>query len=55
MELQDPKMRRLQQRHLQTLMAIGKEIEEHKFLYPFYFCRVLNVDMSKMQIADQRA
>ena len=55
MELQDPRMRRLQQRHLQTLMAIGKEIEEHRFPYTFYFCRVLDLDMSKVQAADQRS
>jgi hypothetical protein len=55
MELQDPKMQHLQQRHLQTLMTIGKEIEEHKFKYPFYLCRTLDVDVAKMQVADQRS
>lgn len=55
MEIQDPKLQRLQQRHLQTLMVIGTEIETHKFPYPFYFCRVLDLDMSKMQVADQRS
>ena len=55
MELQDPKMQHLQQRHLQTLMTIGKEIEEHKFPYPFYLCRTLDVDVAKMQVADQRS
>jgi hypothetical protein len=40
MELSDPKTQQLQQRHLKTLMAIGTEIEAHKFPYPFYFpCR----------------
>ncbi|MDR3748675.1 MAG: hypothetical protein P4M04_11045 [Acidobacteriota bacterium] len=42
-ELPDPASRHLQQRHLQTLMAIGREIEAHKFPCPFYFSRVLNV------------
>ena len=55
MELSDPKAQHLQQRHLQTLMAIGKTIEEHKFPYPFYFSRVLDVDLSRMQVADQRS
>jgi hypothetical protein len=55
MELQDPKMQRLQQRHLQTLMLIGKSIEEHKFPYSFYLCRALDVDLDKMQAADQRS
>src|SRR5208282_2658382 len=54
-ELPDPKAQRLQQRHLQTLMAIGTEIEAHKFPYPFYFSRVLDVDLPKMQLADQRS
>ncbi len=55
MELPDPKAQHLQQRHLQTLMAIGKEIEAHKFPYPFYFSRAIDVDLDKMQLADQRS
>ena len=55
MELPDPKVQHLQQRHLQALMAIGTEIEAHKFPYPFYFSRVLDVDLAKMQLADQRS
>ncbi len=54
-ELPDPKAQHLQQRHLQALMAIGSEIEAHKFPYPFYFSRVLDVDLPKMQLADQRS
>ena len=55
MELPDPKAQHLQQRHLQTLMSIGKEIEAHPFPYPFYFSRALAVDLDKMQAADQRS
>jgi hypothetical protein len=36
-------------------MAIGTEIEAHRFPYPFYFSRVLDVDLPKMQLADQRS
>lgn len=54
-ELLDPSSQRLQQRHIKTLMVIGNEIESHKFPYPFYFSRVLDVDMEKMQAADQRS
>jgi hypothetical protein len=54
-ELPDPKARHLQQKHLKTLMAIATEIEAHKFPYPFYFSRVLDVDLAKMQAADQRS
>lgn len=55
MELQDPKMQHLQQRHLQTLMLIGKQIEEHKYPYSFYLCRTLDVDIAKIQAADLRS
>jgi hypothetical protein len=55
MELADPKAQQLQERHLKTLMAIGTEIEAHKFPYPFYFSRVLDIDLPKMQVADQRS
>ena len=54
-ELPDPAAQRLQQRHIQTLMTIGREIEAHKFPYPFYFSRVLDIDIDKMQAADQRS
>jgi hypothetical protein len=54
-ELPYPSTQSLQQRHLKTLMAIGSEIEAHKFPYPFYFSRVLDVDLDKMQAADQRS
>jgi len=55
MELAYPETQNLQRRHLETLMAIGTEIEAHKFPYPFYFSRVLDVEISKMQVADQRS
>lgn len=55
MEVSDPKAQHLQQRYLKALMAIGSEIEAHKFPYPFYFSRVLDVEQSKMQAADQRS
>ena len=35
--------------------AIGSEVEAHKFPYPFYFSRVLDVDQSKMPMQDQRS
>jgi hypothetical protein len=49
------KAQHLQQKHLKTLMAIGGEIGDHKFPYPFYFSRVLDVDLAKGQAADQRS
>ncbi len=55
MELSDPSAQHLQQQHLQTLMSIGSQIEAHKFPYPFYFSRILDVDLAKVQVADQRS
>ncbi len=54
-ELPDPKAQHLQKRYMTALKAIGSEIEAHKFPYPFYFSRVLDVDVDKMQAADQRS
>lgn len=54
-EISDPKARNLQQRYLKALVAIGDEIEAHKFPYPFYFSRVLDVDMARLKTADQRS
>ena len=54
-ELSDPKTQRLQQKYFKALVAIGSEVEAHKFPYPFYFSRVLDVDQSKMPMQDQRS
>jgi hypothetical protein len=55
MEVSDPKLQRLQQRNFKTLATIGGEIEQHKFPYPFYLSRVLDIDLEKMKDADQRS
>src|SRR5689334_3662972 len=55
MELPDPKAQHLQQKHLKTLMEIGNQIEAHKFPYPFYFSRTLDIDLQKQALADQRS
>lgn len=55
MELTDVKVQRLQAKYLQALMAIGSEIQDRTFPYPFYFSRVLDLDRSKMTQADQRS
>jgi hypothetical protein len=54
-ELPDIKAQRLQARYMKTLVAIGGEISAHKFPYPFYFTRSLDLDMSKMSGVDQRS
>jgi len=55
MELNDPKLQRLQQRHFRTLVDIGGEIQRYRFPYPFYLSRVLDVDLAKMKEVDQRS
>ena len=54
-ELSDPKTQRLQQKYFKALVAIGDQVGAHKFPYPFYFSRVLDVDQSKMPMQDQRS
>ena len=55
MELNDPKLQRLQQRHFRTMVDIGGEIQRYKFPYPFYLSRLLDVDLAKMKEVDQRS
>ena len=54
-ELNDPKLQRLQQRHFRTLVDIAGEIQRYKYPYPFYLSRVLDVDIAKMKDVDQRS
>src|SRR5215469_3940467 len=55
LELNDPKLQRLQQRNFRTLVDIGGEIQRYKFPYPFYLSKVLDVDLAKMKEVDQRS
>jgi hypothetical protein len=55
MELNDPKLQRLQQKNFRTLVDIGSEIQGYRFPYPFYLSRVLDIDLAKMKDADQRS
>jgi len=53
-ELADPKLQHLQQRHMKALMAIGGEIDAQKFPYPFLLSRTLDVDLHEMHEMDPR-
>src|SRR5512140_814903 len=55
MEVADPKLQHLQQRHMNALVAIGGDIEAQKFPYPFLLSRTLDVDLPKMREMDQRS
>jgi len=55
LEINDAEMRELQQRYIGTLQAVAAQIESHKFPYPFYFSRVMDVDEVKQRQLDQRS
>ncbi len=52
-KIKDPAARRLQQRWLQQLVAVGSEIQAHQFPYHFYLTRQLDVDESRQLQTDQ--
>jgi hypothetical protein len=54
-EIKSPAMRALQERYMQQLQAVGAEIQGHIFPYPFYFSRVLDLEMAQQERADQRS
>jgi hypothetical protein len=55
MEMNDPATRSLQQRHLRELQAISAELKDHRFPYPFYFSRKLDIDEAEQKQLDQRS
>jgi hypothetical protein len=55
MEMKDPAMRRLQQRYLKELQAVSSELNQHRFPYPFYFSRKLDLDETAQKQSDQRS
>jgi len=54
-EIKNPQMRALQEKHFQQLQAVGGEIQGHIFSYPFYFSRVLDLELAQQELADQRS
>jgi hypothetical protein len=48
-------MRALQEKYFSQLQAMGAEMQGHIYPYYFYFSRVLDLDLSKQAIADQRS
>src|SRR5450759_181797 len=48
-------MRALQEKHFQQLQTIGAEVQGHIFPYSFYFSRVLDLELSQQEHADQRS
>jgi hypothetical protein len=54
-EIGDGGARQLQQSHMSKLQAIAAAVEGHKFAYPFYLSRVLDVEQKQMAHTDQRS
>ena len=54
-EVKSPEMRALQEKYFQQLQAVGAEIQGHIFPYPFFFSRVLDLEMAQQERADQRS
>lgn len=54
-EIKNPQMHALQEKYFQQLQAVGAEIQGHIFPYPFYFSRVLDLELLQQQRADQRS
>lgn len=54
-EIKNPQMRALQEKYFQQLQAVGAEVQGHIFPFPFYFSRVLDLEMAQQERADQRS
>ena len=54
-EIKNPQMRALQEKNFQQLQAVGAEIQGHIFPFPFYFSRVLDLELVQQERADQRS
>lgn len=54
-EIKQPQLRALQEKYFQQLQTIGAEVQGHIFPYEFYFSRVLDLELSQQEHADQRS
>ena len=54
-EIKDPQLRSLQEKYFQQLQTIGAEAQGHVYPYPFYFSRVLDLELAQQEHADQRS
>jgi hypothetical protein len=54
-EVKSPQMRALQEKYFSQLQTVAGEIQGHVFPYPFYFSRVLDLEMAQQERADQRS
>jgi hypothetical protein len=54
-EISDPAMRKLQQKHYSDLKAVAGELSQHRFPYPFYFSRKLDIEEVQQKQESQRS
>jgi hypothetical protein len=54
-EIKNARMRTLQEKHFEQLQTVAGEIQAHIFPYPFYFSRVLDLELAQQERADQRS
>src|SRR6201993_5440530 len=54
-EIKDPALRALQFKYMDDLKAIGTDINNSSFPYPFYLSRKLDLDEQQQKAADQRS
>ena len=54
-EIKDPALRALQFKYMDDLKAIGADINNSSFPYPFYLSRKLDLDEQQQKSADQRS
>ena len=54
-EMKDPELRSLQTQYMDDLKAIGTEINNLSFDYPFYLSKKLDLDEQQQKAADQRS
>lgn len=54
-EISDPAAQKLQASHMAQLRAVASTVQDHKFPYPFYFSRVLDIEQKDAERGDQRS
>src|SRR5579883_1977826 len=54
-EIKNPELRSLQFKYMDDLKAVGAEIENSSFPFPFYLSRKLDLDEQQQKSADQRS
>src|SRR5215471_14924948 len=54
-EMKDPELRSLQTQYMDDLKAVGTEINNLSFDYPFYLSKKLDLDEQQQKAADQRS